>query len=526
MAGTFEENAHAVWNEAVAIQVDTAGEIVRQLGLTLDRIDALMAAQPSDWQQWYLPQLRREVEQTIAQFGATAGEAMVAGAEESWGKGIDLVDMPLAEGPGGGEPGIRLEGMVPRLDRGQLLAMQHFLTSKMKDVSTVVANRVNQELGTVVTGISTPSEAATSIQGILGGATRKRALTIVRTELGRAFSTATQGRMTQARKAGVSGLKKQWRRSGKLHSRRTHDLADGQIREVDEPFLVGGEKIMFPRDPKASPKNTVNCGCTQLPYMDHWRVTHKGEKPFTEDELAGSRAKRDIQQVRAATAPVLMSPGRSGTGGGWQTAPRPVLSPEDLALRSRVLAAATAEGAVGEHLAARDLADGREWPPVTSGMRYKVAIPADLKAVLENPAARVHIHHDHPDSASFSPADMGVLYGYPGIARSFVHGHDGTVYSAARTAAGGYDRALDRAVSEAVEGYLVGAVKAGRLWSREKSEFVRHAVNEAMARTGVLDYNVQWSPDAEARWNSARIVIEDAIDAGRQAAQAWIGGGR
>jgi len=533
----FEQNAHAVWNEAVAIQVDTAGEIVRQLKLTLERIDALTAAQPTDWQQWYLPQLRREVEQAIVQFGEKSGDVMAAGAEASWAKGVELVDQPLAEGPGGSaanlnngagraggsKPGIRLEGMVPRLDRGQLLAMQHFMTSKMKDVSTVVANRVNQELGLVVTGLNTPAEATTAIQGLLGGAVRRRALTIVRTELGRAFSTATQGRMEQARKAGVSGLKKQWRRSGKLHSRRTHDLADGQIREVDEPFLVGGEKIMFPRDPKASPKNTVNCGCTQLPYMDHWQVTHKGEKPFTDDELAGSRAKRDIQQIR--DMPALASGGGAEKGSGWQTAPRPVMAPEDLALRTQVLAAASADGSAGEHLAARNLVDGREWPPVTSGMRYRVTLPADLKLVVEKADAQVHIHHDHPDSTSFSSADMGVLHDFPGIATSYVHGHDGTVFSAARTE-GRYTKALDTEVAEAVKQSLASAVKAGRLWSREASEFRRHAINEAMARAGVLDYNVQWSPDVEVRWNSARIVIEGAIDAGKQAAQEWIGGGR
>lgn len=78
----------------MAIQVDTAGEITRQLNLTLTRIDELLAGQPTDWQHWYLPQLRRQVTDILAEFGAAAGAAMRDGAEKSWDK--DTVMLPKA----------------------------------------------------------------------------------------------------------------------------------------------------------------------------------------------------------------------------------------------------------------------------------------------------------------------------------------------------------------------------------------------------------------------------------------------
>lgn len=68
----------------------------------------------------------------------------------------------------------------------------------------------------------------------------------------------------------LPGLHKQWRRSGKVHSRLQHDLADGQIRPVDEPFLVGGYALMYPRDLRAPAKHTINSGCDSLPWMEHW----------------------------------------------------------------------------------------------------------------------------------------------------------------------------------------------------------------------------------------------------------------
>ncbi len=117
------------------------------------------------------------------------------------------------------------------------------------------------------------------------------------TELGRAYSVAGQERFDQAGEV-LPGLKKQWRRSGKRFSRPAHDVADGEVVGVDETFAVGGEALRFPRDPAASAKNTVNCGCASLPFMESWEVRHPGPKPFTPDELARDPAKRDLAPAR------------------------------------------------------------------------------------------------------------------------------------------------------------------------------------------------------------------------------------
>ena len=42
-------------------------------------------------------------------------------------------------------------------------------------------------------------------------------------------------------------------------TRPEHAEADGQVVGVDEPFIVGGEKLMFPGDRSGSPWNTYNC---------------------------------------------------------------------------------------------------------------------------------------------------------------------------------------------------------------------------------------------------------------------------
>jgi len=35
---------------------------------------------------------------------------------------------------------------------------------------------------------------------------------------------------------------------------------------IDEPFIVGGERLMFPRDPAGSARNTINCRCLEVPF--------------------------------------------------------------------------------------------------------------------------------------------------------------------------------------------------------------------------------------------------------------------
>jgi hypothetical protein len=46
-----------------------------------------------------------------------------------------------------------------------------------------------------------------------------------------------------------------------------HLEANGQVVGIDEPFIVSGEKLMYPGDPNGSPSNTIGCRCTVLPVI-------------------------------------------------------------------------------------------------------------------------------------------------------------------------------------------------------------------------------------------------------------------
>lgn len=272
------------------IIADTRAEILRLLAVAEERIRTRLAAQPSDAERWVLSDLQAEIQRAMAAFGEQAAAQVSTAAGAAWQAGQALVDLPLAAA------GYRLDGVAPMLDARQLVAMRAFMTERIRDVGLQAANKINTELGLVVLGAQPPAAAVTRVAEILAGASRMRAITIVRTELSRVYGTASQARLLQAA-AIVPGLKKQWRRSGKVHSRIYHDLADGTVVDADKPFKLGnGVRLMFPHDPAAPAAETINCGCVALPWKADWEVATPGRRRYTEQEMQANPAKRDFQE--------------------------------------------------------------------------------------------------------------------------------------------------------------------------------------------------------------------------------------
>ncbi|MEW6330233.1 MAG: phage minor head protein [Pseudomonadota bacterium] len=284
----FRKALNEILKQRTSIQRGTRDDIVRALKLALDRIKVTLTSQPSDYQAWSLPQLEQQIRQVLAEFRTSASQTIGSAASRSWEAGIASVDAPLAAG------GAHIAAVLPLIDTRALSAMRTFMVGRIADISETAARKITSELGLVIIGAQTPSDAIAKIAAQLETGGRARATTIVRTELGRAFSTAAHERQSLAAEI-LPGMKKQWRRSGKIHSRLHHDAIDGQIQDVDKPFVLGnGVKIMYPRDPAAPAAETINCGCESLPYMDSWDVQTPGRRAFSEREIALDKTKSDL----------------------------------------------------------------------------------------------------------------------------------------------------------------------------------------------------------------------------------------
>ena len=64
----------------------------------------------------------------------------------------------------------------------------------------------------------------------------------------------------------ASQLKKEWIASFDDRTRDAHAQADGQIVMQSDPFLVGGEQLLYPGDPAGSSTNVINCRCSVAPF--------------------------------------------------------------------------------------------------------------------------------------------------------------------------------------------------------------------------------------------------------------------
>ncbi len=66
---------------------------------------------------------------------------------------------------------------------------------------------------------------------------------------------------------------------------------------MDQPFDVAGVQLRVPRGPLAPAKETINCGCTSLPFMASWEVTTPGRQPFTSAEIAARPSRATLEPV-------------------------------------------------------------------------------------------------------------------------------------------------------------------------------------------------------------------------------------
>jgi HK97 family phage portal protein len=65
-----------------------------------------------------------------------------------------------------------------------------------------------------------------------------------------------------------NGIEKiEWLASIDERTREAHAAADGQVVDVGQPFMVGGEMLKAPGDPAGSAENTINCRCTVIPVL-------------------------------------------------------------------------------------------------------------------------------------------------------------------------------------------------------------------------------------------------------------------
>ena len=108
---------------------------------------------------------------------------------------------------------------------------------------------------------------ANDLQKRITTMSRDSAIRTARTAVTGAQNAGRMDSYAAAKKMGIK-LKKRWLATLDNLTRHAHAMLDGQTVDIDEPFKVDGEEIMFPGDTSAPGYLVYNCRCTTVVEVD------------------------------------------------------------------------------------------------------------------------------------------------------------------------------------------------------------------------------------------------------------------
>ena len=139
------------------------------------------------------------------------------------------------------------------------------LYNRLGEDTNYLKKSIRAELSRGISNGSTWNEMAVLIAEGMNSPFKRslsNAIRIARTEGHRIQNEAALDGQKEAKKKGAD-IVKQWDATLDGRTRDEHRLADGQIRELDEPFDIGGEKMQAP-GVGGSARNVCNCRCCLL----------------------------------------------------------------------------------------------------------------------------------------------------------------------------------------------------------------------------------------------------------------------
>ncbi|MDR3213515.1 MAG: hypothetical protein LBT71_06310 [Azoarcus sp.] len=156
-----------------------------------------------------------------------------------------------------------------------------------------------------------------------------------------------------------------------------------------------------------------------------------------------------------------------------------------------------------EHLYAYDAKTGKNVIQNTTNSRNAVTLPARVSTMLDTPGAAMVLHHNHPDSVSLSPRDLGFL-ARPGGHRVVAHGHDGSMFSAAK---GDGVARLEIAINAA----RAEIRSQARTRGIDLGDWLPHLVNMSLSRAGIIRYNFSLAPSQNTAYVKYAVIFEKIL---------------
>lgn len=274
--------------------IDSQQASTRILEALRTKITVDLATAPADsFASYRQQQMLTEFDRLLGNARREVSSEVVSGISESWEMGVEL--LPKMAGVGSN---ITLQTFG--ISRHVVDQVKDFASGKLDYWGKELQNKIRSEIIMGTLGQKTPQDIAARIAGSLTSPgpfenIAERARVITGVEMGRTFSMAHQAGMEDSLET-LPKMQKMWLHAGHPKMPRPYHLnLNGDVKPVDEPFLVGNISMMYPRDPKAPVSEIVRCGCMHVAYMAAWGSKKAFLDSWTKAQVAANKPRGDYK---------------------------------------------------------------------------------------------------------------------------------------------------------------------------------------------------------------------------------------
>ena len=271
-AQAYAEQLDALARAAEALSPEAELRIRKLLDdVNRELLADLAHTQPGSYSSAQLQMLKSQVDRLMAQFAQQASAIVEKFEEQTYQQTARSIDATVSAAA------TATVAVQPVLDRSALQVVQGYTADLITGLSRDAAGKINASIQRAYLGRADLTQLVKQIGAARYGSAftgifsqvGEHTVNVALNEIRRLQSIVSFARIRDLKQRHPN-LGKGWRHIPVARVPRVaHILADGQVVAVEEPFIVGGEELMYPRDPKGSAANTINCSCLLYPAVSN-----------------------------------------------------------------------------------------------------------------------------------------------------------------------------------------------------------------------------------------------------------------
>ena len=229
-------------------------------------ISDLAGADPKNYNTQRLHAIKAQIDRVMADFATQASSQVEKLEEQVYQKSAQSIDATVAAGTG-------TLAVNPLVDRAALQVIQGYTSDLISGLSRNASAKINAAVQRAYLGGADLAQLTKQIGTARYGSeftglfsqVGEHTVNVALNEIRRVQSVASFTRIRDLAPMHPK-MGKGWRHIPVARVPRvSHILANGQVVAPEMPFIVGGEELMYPRDPSGSAENTINCSCLLYP---------------------------------------------------------------------------------------------------------------------------------------------------------------------------------------------------------------------------------------------------------------------